>query len=457
MIELADLKRQIDPLVAELATRARATRKLDAIYEGNSPLPRSVVEARVTKAYRMLMPMAQAPWASLVVDSVQDRLKIVGIRSGDDEGDRAIWDAWQRNRMDSESELAHNSALTAGRTFALVWPDSAGRPQIQLDSAEQMVVAYRPSSRHDRTAALRHWVADDIPHVTLYRPDGIYKFAGPRGTTLAAGIDWQPREVPDERWPLDNPFGVVPVVEIAVNRRLQAGIFGHARGEFAHCLGLLDRINLLTFLGLVVAFWLGFPLRGVIGERILRDDDGQELPPFRVGADSVAQFENPDAKIFEYTAADRRNLSVFAELDQLATVTKTPRHYFPLEQGMSNLSADAIRASEGGLIAKMLTHKRTLSDGWLEIQRLCGMMLESPIELSPQAEIIWSDHESRSLAERADAAVKLAPILPWQATAERVLNATAAEIDRWNAMRGSDAYSQLLAGALTPAGPNAGP
>jgi hypothetical protein len=96
--------------------------------------------------------------------------------------------------------------------------------------------------------------------------------------------------------------------------------------------GLLDRINLLTFLGLVVAFWMGFPLRGVIGDKILRDDDGKPLPPFKVAADEVFQFENPAAKLAEFKAADRGNLSIFDELAQLAYLTKTPAHYFPLRR-----------------------------------------------------------------------------------------------------------------------------
>jgi hypothetical protein len=139
-------------------------------------------------------------------------------------------------------------------------------------------------------------------------------------------VEWEKRPVDGEDWPLANPLGVVPVVEIRVNPRLAPGNFPYARGEFAHCTGLIDRINLLTFLGLVVAFWMGFPLRGVIGDKIRRevlvDDDGQPivdaatgkqktraLPPFDAQPDSVFQFENPEAKIAEFKAADRRNLA----------------------------------------------------------------------------------------------------------------------------------------------------
>jgi hypothetical protein len=267
-------------------------------------------------------------------------------------------------------------------------------------------------------------------------------------------VEWEKRPVDGEDWPLANPLGVVPVVEIRVNPRLAPGNFPYARGEFAHCTGLIDRINLLTFLGLVVAFWMGFPLRGVIGDKIRRevlvDDDGQPivdaatgkqktraLPPFDAQPDSVFQFENPEAKIAEFKAADRRNLSVFAELDQLAVITKTPRHYFPLEQGMSNLSADAIMASEGGMHAAVTGHKASIGEGWEEVCRLAGRILG--VELSQQASMEWMKHESRSLAEQADAFVKLAGSngngLPWTAAAEVALNVTQDQLSRWQAQQ----------------------
>ena len=135
--------------------------------------------------------------------------------------------------------------------------------------------------------------------------------------------------MPGEPWPIPNPYGVVPVVELPVNRRLKPGVWGYARGEFEHVLALIDRINLLSFLGLVVAFYQGFPLRVLIGERILRDDDDNPIAPFNVGSDQIVQLENPDSKIDQYPAADRSNLSIFPELDQLAALTKTPVTYFP--------------------------------------------------------------------------------------------------------------------------------
>jgi hypothetical protein len=437
----------------ELTRRANRYRLLEGYDEGRCPPPRAVTEARVTQAYRRLIPISEAPWGSLVVDSVQDRLELSGLRSGNEEVDKRLGDVWQRNFMDSESKLAHRSALVGGRSFAIVWPGQ-DYPNIYLDNGGQCVVQYAPGSRHTRVAALRRWIEEDDgrPRCTYYTKDYIWKFIGPKDTSGQAGTQWMPRVVPDEDWPLPNRFEEVPVVEIAVNRRLKPGEFGHARGEFEHALGLIDRINLLTFIGLVVAFYLGFPLRGVIGNRILKDDNNEPIAPFKALANEVFQLENPQARIDQYPAADRSNLAVFDELSQLAMLTKTPRHYFPYSGGLSNISADAIRADEGGLNAKVVDHKAGLGDSWLEVYRLCGMMMpdgEQPIELSPGAFVGWKDHESRSLAERADAFTKLAPFLPWQVVVERVLNATPDEIRRWEKLRKDE--KDVLAGLLAAA------
>lgn len=457
---------QLNAMLTELEKRARLARLNLKYLDGNCPIPTAITQARLTKAYNALMPMSAAPWASLVVDSVQDRLEVGGIRTGDKSLDETLWrSVWQANALDSESKLGHNGVLTNGRCYATIWPDEDGNPEVVLDSAEQMIVMYaegRHQPRH-RIAAMRYWCDEDDRHyITLYRTEGLYKFVEAReqtdrddhvkvgGTYFAAraaiGRNGEP-----EPWPLDNPFGVVNVVEIATNRRLTAGSFPYARGEFSHCLGLLDRINLLTFLGLVVAVWMGFPLRYTIGDKILRDDDDEPIPPFESKPDTVVQLENPEAKLGQLAAADRKNLSIFDELAQLATVTKTPAHYFPTSTGLSNISADMIRALEGGLHAKNDgIHKPFIGQGWEEVNRVGGLMLPEPVRVPPEAAIVWMDKESRSLAEAADAAVKLKDILPPLFIAEKFLNLTQEEIGQIESESMGNALTQLLAAAREP-------
>lgn len=457
-----ELQKKAKRLSDELDKRKKEHDRVEPYLEGDAPLPPAVTEARLTRLYRYLMPVAEAPWGSLVVDSKLDRLELSGLRDVDQGAADRVWsEAWQPNAMDSESKLAHGAALLDGRCYASVWATDEGAPDIALDDMTQMIVEFEEGSRRKRSSAFRRWIDGDQTFGTLFTPDAIYKLRGPKNASTMVTNEWEPD---GEDYELPNPFNAVPVVEIAVNRRLKPGRFPHARGEFANCTGLIDRINLLTFLGLVVAFWMGFPLRGVIGEkakrRVLKDDDGNALldeatgkektevvPAIEAKPDSFFQLENPEAKLAEYKAADRGNLSVFAELDQLAVITKTPRHYFPMEGGMSNLSAEAIMASEGAMHAGVTGHKSTLGEGWEEVNRLAGMVLDRPARITQRAEMVWMDHESRSLAERADAASKLKDVLPAAAVAELALNATQEQIGRWQSQGAVDPLNQLLAAA----------
>lgn len=449
----AELVAQIKTLAAELDRR---TARHDAVrrymrHSDGIAIPQAVVKAKMTTAYRDLMSMSTSPWGKLVVNSKLDRLEVTGVDTGNRDIDARIWrEVWQTNAMDLESKIAHRAALSDGRAHALVWVDRDGNPEIALDDATQMVVQYREGSRRHRVAALRRWTDGERTLATLYRADGIYKVEY-RKRPGAGTLEWVEREVQGETWPLRNPLGVVPVVELAVNRELAAGAFAEARGEFEEEVGLLDRVNLLTFLGLVVAIWMGFPLRGIIGDKIIRDDDGNELPPFRSEPNSVAQFENPEAKTFEFKAADRNNLSIFDELAQLAAATSTPRHYFPVAGAIANVSAETIRAFEGPLHATVNgSHKPSLGEGWEEVKRLGGKIIG--VDVPQWASTQWADHESRSLGERADAFLKLSQgNLPWAASAEMALHLTQEQIRQYEVEQAGSALSLLIGAASEPA------
>ncbi len=352
--------------------------------------------------------------------------------------DKSLWAVWQANQMDAEFRRATDGVLTQGRVFAVIWPDEDDVPRITVEDEATIIVEYEEGSRYKRVAALRRWVDDDRQrHATLYTDEAVYKF------TSGAGTEWKPRTVPDEDWPLLNPFGVVPVVEVATNRRLSSGRYGSAAGDFECAVGLLDRINTLEFLRLVIAFTQGFPIRAVIGDKILRDDDGNPLAPFELAADVIAQFENPAVKLEQIEAADLKKFgdAIDHDVEALAGITQTPAYYLR-SVPIQNVSADAIRASDAPLNARVEDHKPEVGEGAEEIMRVVGLMLPGKLEVPQTAEVLWINRELRSLSERSDAAVKLATILPWQVVAEIAFDATQEEIQRWTTMRALEQLTQ---------------
>jgi hypothetical protein len=188
---------QVKRLSAELDRRIAEHRRTEPYLVGEAPLPTAVQQARLTKVYRYLMPVAEAPWGSLVVDSKLDRLEVSGITDRDSGVAKRIWEeAWQANSMDAESKLGHGAALLDGRFYATVWADEQGRPDIALDDVTQMVVEFLDGSRRRRTGALRRWKEAGRVYATLYRPDGIFKYQGPSDSARPRPGRWSGRSGP---------------------------------------------------------------------------------------------------------------------------------------------------------------------------------------------------------------------------------------------------------------------
>jgi hypothetical protein len=444
-----ELQIKLRELGHELDARAAKFSRVEAYRSGRAPLPPAIVQAKVTRAYRMLMSVASTNYAQLIVRAAASRMEVGSLRTGDDELDDQIWQIWQANRLDAESRRAHDSILTHGRAHTIVRPSERG-PEIILEDAKTCVVEYEEGSRHNRLVAMRRWIDNDYYlHATLYYPDATYRFITER--KYESHLDYQTEAgIETIKWlpigePLPNPFGVVPVSEIAINSRLSSGKFGTAAGDFESAIGLLDRINLLEFLRLVIAFTAGFPIRVVVGDKILRDDNGKPIEPFKLAADAIAQFEDPNVRVTELAGADLKGFgdAIDHDIETLAGITQTPAYYLR-SVPIQNVSADAIRASDAPLNARVEDHKPFIAEGWEETCRVAALM-GGLGEVSQGAEIQWVNRESRSLAERADAAVKLSSILPWQALAEYVLDASQEEIARWEQQRAAGDLNSILA------------
>lgn len=421
----------------ELDLRADRVRKLDEYREENGgAIPPAIKHAKVTKAYRLLMSISSTNYAKVIVKAAASKMQVGGIKCGDKGLEDAAWKIWQDNRMGSEFRRATDSVLAHGRAFAIVRPGD-GSPEIIFEDAATVVVEYAEGSRYNRVSALRRWLDDEkILHGTLYYPDATYRLRTDRRVESTSEyssetLKWVVEDV------LENDFGVVPAVEIATNGGLKAGRFGTAEGDYETELGLLDRINTLEFLRLVIAFTASFPVRVVIGDKILRDDDGNQIAPFELGADIIAQLEDPNAKLAEFKEANLKAFSdsVDRDIETLAGVTGTPFDHFK-SVPVQNVNAEALRASRDRLDSRVRDHLPFVGEGAEEVLRVA--MLMDGQQLPQSATLQWVNRESYSLAERADAATKLKDILPWQVIGRKVLDMSQDEIDEVELLRTSE-------------------
>jgi hypothetical protein len=443
-----DLRSKLKLLGSELDVRAAKVKKLDEYRQENGgAIPPAIKHAKVTNAYKMLMSLSSANYAKVIVKAAASKMRVGGIKAGDKETAAAAWDIWEDNRMDAEFRRATDNVLAHGRAFAIVRPnqaDSTKSPEIILEDASTVIVEYAEGSRYERVCALRRWQDNEnFVHGTLYYPDATYQLKTNRqvdsiATEALESVTWEIN--PD---PIENPFNLVPAVEIATNGGLKAGRFGSAEGDYETELGLIDRINTLEFLRLVIAFTASFPVRVVIGDKILLDDDDKPIAPFELGADIIAQLEDPNAKLEEFKEADLKAFgdAIDRDTETLAGITGTPFDHFKAIP-IQNVNAEALRAAHDRLNSRVGDHLPFVGEGAEEFLRVA--MLMQGKTLPQKAKLQWISRESYSLAERADAAVKLGDILPWQVIAERVLDMSQEEINQAEILRGSETLNGLL-------------
>jgi hypothetical protein len=398
---LGALVRAIDANAAQIAED-------EAYYDGRSPMAFLSPEARTALGTRLRALSVGFP--RLVVDSLNERLNIVGFRDGEpgDPYDSVLWEAWQANDMENESVIATAEALTVGRSFVTVWAGADGSPSVSVESARQMAVARDPMS-WAVVAAVKRWSENGTGYAVLYEPTRITSY---RSEATVAG-DWT--AVPAHAWNvaevLPNPLGVVPVVPLVNRVRLtDEGV-----SEMAAVRDLSDAATKLLTDMLVSSEFHAMPRRWVTGLEIQEDEDGQPINPFSSEAQKIWQSESPETRFGQFDAArlDGYTSAIATITQTIGAMSGLPPHYLGLN-GDHPTSADAIRSAEASLVARARAKQRMWTPAWAQVGRLIVAVRDGVDPRSVRVEPVWANPETRTVAQAADAAAKLvqAGILP---------------------------------------------
>lgn len=425
--------------------------------ENKAPLP--TVPGVDPREAREWMKDARTNWASLVLDSPAERLHVDGFRFGDpddnsDEARNADTDAnriWRENGMAEESGLVHYGALSQRRAFVLVEKGDDGRPVLTHETPRQVAVEHEQGSRRKLAAGLKMWRDDwtGNTRATLWTPDRIHEFItksdAPTFSGRAAQLrGWDafalPNQTDSDR---PNELGAVPfgVFTNRRNRRLS----GFAEHE--DVLTVQNRIN-LSLIMLVAAMKYGaFRQRWASGLEVDEDPmTGEKIQPYKLDIKSLWTSGDPETKFGEFAATDLKPYvaAVQAAVQDLAAISKTPPHY--LIGAVVNVSGDALKAAETGLISKVGDRQRSYGDSWEQVMRLAFRVLGDEQRATAfTAETIWRDPESRSIAELADAAVKKSAAgVPWRQRMED-MGYTPTQISRMEIDRAADAMNAQTA------------
>lgn len=440
-------------LEKRLGEQQREIKLYEDYYDGKHRLAFATLKFRQSFGY--LFRALADNWCPVVVDAPVERLFVEGFRFGRDRpADTNAWDIWQANGLDSESVMAHTEAVKDGRAYILVAPaESEGElPQITVEHASQVIVEHAPGNRRKRIAALKKWRDDDgFEYATLYLPDRIWKWKTKDSSKYAPidglGRNWVPR--PGEESGRNPLAPLVPVIPLYNNPTM----LGDGRSDLMPAIPLQDAINKEVADMLVASEFAAFQQRVITGLQVESDKEGnpQQAMEIKAAVSRVWAIEDKDAKVFSLPASDLGNYTKAIELllQHLAAQTRTPPHY--LLGRMVNVSGDALKAAEIGLVAKVKRKQIDFSDSWEEAMRL-ALKLTGVSEPSLNAETIWRDPEYRSEGEQVDAAIKLRAIaVPLEALWERI-GASPQQVEEWAKKLNLPERVATINGATAPEG-----
>ncbi len=397
-------------LLQKLDEPAAKYNMLDKYYAGESPLAYLAPAALEALGNRLRKVSVNIP--RLLVDSVCERLRVVSFTGVD------IANEWTRLDLDQTSRIAHREALILGNSWAIVWADRLGRPTVSIESAHQMTAITDPGTRRIRYAVKR-WEDDKRTHAIVYGPDEIVRYRAEQTGATIHGFNVVET--------LANPLGIPPVVRFTNTARL----LDDGVSEMVDCLDLSDALMKLTTDMLVASEMGARPRRFATGVELVEapvlDDDGNpvldgdgepvltEVSPIPEGSRALIA-ESSDAKFGQLPGADLAGYenAIGVIMRSISAVTGLPEHLLGIG-GDNPTSADSIRASEAALTARAEARAAQFGQSWEDVARLVVAVRDG---VDPQAigtvRTQWADAATRSVAQEADATVKLvqAGILP---------------------------------------------
>lgn len=445
------------PLLARLVKQLRDAHAdlvlADRYYSGEHPLP--FLSRKAASRYRELLRMSRTNWPALVVDTVTDRLRVEGYRV-DARVDDQLWQVWQANGMDMDASLLHTDAVLYGTGYTMVWPDDSVPGGVRITSESPYEVAHVwATGRSPRRvgAALKVWPDWEAGQwqAWLFTPTATEQWAADLRTqndkTPPAAKHWQRAGAATA-----NPFvdmDHVGVVAHCIRMRTD----GTARSELDGLLSQVDRINTMVVQRVLAGEYAAFRQRWATGLDIPVDDNGDPVEPFNVAVDRLIVSEDSDTSFGSFDVTDLRPYidAVAQDVQHLASVSRTPPHYLLGE--MVNISAEALKAAEAGLVSKVRNRMLTLGEAWETTMRL-AMALQGVVDpVLDRCEVVWGDPEHTSEATRMDALTKMQALgVPTEVLWERMPGVTQSEVARWRTMRGADTVQQMLRTGRVPDG-----
>lgn len=404
-------------------------------------------------------------WPRIGIDALSNRCKVEGFRfPGQTDTDEDLWDIWQSNNLDGESQLAHLDALIYGRSYMVVGsPDindtTNGQPLITAESPINMTGVWDARMRRC-TAAFQIYLDTNFTSdmygqevAALYLPNStIHMGRAPSATTGIAG-NW---EITDRD---DHNLGQVPVVRMANRQRLgnRDGL-SEITPEWMNTTDSAVR----TLLGMeVTREFYAAPRRYVLGasEEDFKKPDGTSTTAWETYASKVwalPRDENGDVPtVGQFASADpsvhTKMIDEYAKI--MAGEMGLPPHFLGVYSDGNPASADAIRSGYEELTVRAQNKDLQFGECHEETMRLALLIRDGSLPDGAQRmETDWMDPSPTTPSSTADAIAKQIQAGSIPATSSvtlKKLGYSAQEIERLAVDRSQDEGASLLAELAT--------
>ena len=354
-------------------------------------------------------------WSALAIDPVEERADLTGFELAGGKAAEDLWAVWQANDLEENSSQAHVDSMVFGRSFAIVGAgDSVGDiPLITVESPLEVHAERDPRTRKV-SAAYKTWCEElgdgsKVDHATLYLPGSTSWWVKKSGEWVVDG----------EHKPDEHGLGVVPVVPI-VNRprltRSTSGVGGIAGvSELINAIPLVNAVNKIGTDMMVSAEFHSMPRRWALGfgPEDFQDENGNAVSTWskiagRIWA-TTKNARDDGAMVGQFPEAQLSNFHETVKL--LATlfgaVYGLPGTYMGISYD-NPPSADGVRSLEARLIKRVERKTRGWGGSWEQTQRIADRIATGQWrpELA-RLEAQWADPSTPTIAQKADAAVKL--------------------------------------------------
>lgn len=413
-----------EDLLTRLDLQTPDVHRRDLIYRGKNPL-RFTIDRLDQKM------MFSSNLARVAVQAVAERLQIEDVSAtvkGKDVSARAR-ELFRDADLPMLLQSVLADALAVGSAYLVVWSDEFDRPTITGESAEMVAVERDPITGGVIAAVKRWYIKDANGVVTNER---IVKYEPTRITHLQR--DPGHGKITFVK-AVDNPLGVCPVVPL-VNIDRVGDVAGWSVLDDLE--PLLDALNKLLVDVLVTSESVARPKRYATGVNLEDSDeaeggfiadqpegftaDGTTIEPLEEldpaddptvqapfkDSDGLWVSEQAEAKFGQLAGADMTGYQVAVDLilQQIMAVASLPAHMMGVTTSNPS-TAEALRASEVGLASSASSRIRVFNR---PLEWAIRLMVAIDAGVPPHevtAKITWADTSTASVAQEADAAVKL--------------------------------------------------